>query len=343
MTSIRLGCATFLVAVGQAAFGQPQGDSADEGFIAAEPIVQAGRETRPSSAETPPKRRLTPIPVQPQQPKIVRPRIVAPLKKVAVPVRQAPERKARRIKYMPAAEVAEAINELLRQEPGQRDGAAIVADPVTNTLLISAAPAVMPQIESLVDAMDRKPASIQVVAAIVQVAREGGDEGAQRPATHTVWKEGIASALKELQARGQVRVLASPAINAVNDQAAFVQIGQRESRITGARVSSQGRSNMVELENVGLILGVTARANDDRWITMEVDLEDSRLGAEGEGAVIAATPDGEEIRSQDVDVTVLQTTVSILSGHAVLIGGASVRRDDRHTEFWMVLEGRIID
>ena len=54
-------------------------------------------------------------------------------------------------------------------------------------------------------------------------------------------------------------------------------------RITGASVSSSGRVNNVEMENVGLILAVTARINDDGLVTMEVDLEKSQLGDADEG------------------------------------------------------------
>ncbi len=348
MTGIGLGYAMLLLVVGQANQQQLQRDDEGEQFIAAEPVLHIISDDAPaeakSKAKTKPK--FTAKPLFQQQPKIVAPRLIAASKKTVVPEGKMPDRKVIRIKHAPVVDVADAINELLRAERKANeadDHAVVVADPVSNTLLISATPNLVDQIELLVTALDRKPPLIRVDAALVQVTREATAEKAQVGSASHTWKEGISAALEELGQRGHVRVLARPTVLAVDNQAAFVQVGRREPRLTGMRESSQGRLNSMELENVGLILGVTARANDEDWITMEIDLEDSRLGAQEQGAVIATTSDGEVIRSPGVDVATMQTTICVRSGHAVTAGCVVEQRDDRYGEFWMIVEARLVE
>jgi type II secretory pathway component GspD/PulD (secretin) len=265
--------------------------------------------------------------------------------KVVQQRKEMPNRKAIRIKYAPASDVANTIEELLQQERSANAGygqEVVLADMLSNTLLISAPPDRMEKIESLVTTLDRKPALIQVDAVLVQVTGRA-DEKAQKGLPTGSWEDGIDAALKELRGRGEVEVLARPTLMAVDNQAAFVQVGRRVPRLTGVRQSPQGQSNQLELENVGLILGVTARANDDERITMEVDLEESRIGAEERGTLLATTSDGQQVRSPGVDVTTAQTTVCVQSGQAVISGGVIEQRDGHYSECWMVVSARFVD
>ena len=314
MTGIELSCVLLALVVGQAAQQPSQVDDPDEQFIAAEPVLR----------------------VRPDGPQAAPPAVA----------KQVPNRKAIRIRYAPAADVAAIVERLLQQESGS-DGAerhaVIVADPISNSVLISAAPVVTDQIESIVTTLDRKPALIQVDAALVQVTGQPTAEEATSDSASRTWNEGIEAAIRELRQRGEIRVLARPALMVVDNQAAFIQVGRRQPRLTGVRESPQGRSNQMELENVGLILGVTARSNDDDRITMEIDLEDSRLGPEEQGAVIATTPDGQQVRSPGIDVTTAQTTIRVRDGEAVVAGSIMEHRDDRYGEVWMIVAARFVE
>jgi type II secretory pathway component GspD/PulD (secretin) len=346
MTGIGLGCITLALLAGQAEQQPPEADGHRQQFIAAEPVLRA----RPDSPKGAPRAEArAELQVQPRlqaKPKVVRPRLMAAPAPVAVARKQLPDRKAIRIKYAPAGDVAAAIEQLLQQESGPHTGdgqAAVVADPTSNTLLVSALPARMEQIESLVTTLDRKPAMIRVDAALVQVTGKGAADRGQLDLLSRTWKDGVDAALQELRRRGEIRVLARPTLMVVDNQAAFVQVGRREPRLTGVRESPQGRTNQMELENVGMILGVTARANDDDRITMEIDLEDSRLGAKEQGALVATMSDGEQVRSPGVDVTTAQTTVCVVNGQAVIAGSSLEQRDDRRSEFWMIVAARFVE
>jgi type II secretory pathway component GspD/PulD (secretin) len=86
------------------------------------------------------------------------------------------------------------------------------------------------------------------------------------------------------------------------------------------------QTNSVELENVGLILGVTPRISPDGTVVMEIDAEKSALGPEQEGIPITVSLDGTIIRSPRIDTTTAQATVSAASGETIILGGLITNR-----------------
>jgi type II secretory pathway component GspD/PulD (secretin) len=110
-------------------------------------------------------------------------------------------------------------------------------------------------------------------------------------------------------------------LTTLDSQPAHIQVGRREPRITGVNMSQVGRSNTITLENVGTILKFTPRVGADRVVTLELNVEDSRLGPAEEGAVVVAPTQGEVIRSPVIDTLSVQTTLRIPDGQTVVLGG----------------------
>ena len=133
--------------------------------------------------------------------------------------------------------------------------------------------------------------------------------------------------LRALRESRRVDVLSRPQIRTLDNQPAFIQVGQRVPRIVGSTVNQNGQSNSVSLENVGLILGVTPRVSPDGTVVMEIDAEKSALGAEQEGIPIAVSTDGTVIRSPRVDTTTAQATVSAADGETIVLGGLITEND----------------
>jgi hypothetical protein len=107
----------------------------------------------------------------------------------------------------------------------------------------------------------------------------------------------------------------------LDNQPAFIQVGERVPRITGTSINQVGQVNSVALENVGLILGVTPRISPEGMVVMEIDAEKSDVGPEIEGIPVSVSSQGEVIRSPRVNITTAQTTVSAASGQTIVIGG----------------------
>ncbi|QDV64973.1 secretin N-terminal domain-containing protein [Crateriforma conspicua] len=127
--------------------------------------------------------------------------------------------------------------------------------------------------------------------------------------------------LRALAETRQVRVLSRPQIRTLDNQPAFIQVGQRVPRIIGSTVNQNGQSNSITLENVGLILGVTPRVSPDDMVVMEIDAERSKLGEEADGVPVAVGAEGTVIRSPPIDTITAQATVSAANGETIILGG----------------------
>ena len=122
-----------------------------------------------------------------------------------------------------------------------------------------------------------------------------------------------------------MEILSRPQITTLDNQPAFIQVGQRVPRVTGSNVNQIGISNTVELENVGLILGVTPRVSPEGMVVMEVDAEKSEVAPVADGIPISVAADGTPILSPRVDITTAQTTVSAADGETIILGGLITR------------------
>jgi type II secretion system protein D len=125
-------------------------------------------------------------------------------------------------------------------------------------------------------------------------------------------------ALKECR---RLEVLSRPQVMTMDNQSAFVQVGQRVPRIQGVTLGQFGQTNNVVDVNVGIILGVTPRISPDGIVVMEIDAERSALGPEAEGVPISTSVTGEVVRQPLINTTTAQTTVSAADGQTVVLGG----------------------
>ncbi len=244
---------------------------------------------------------------------------------------KAPQRKTTviRLKYSPAINVADTISQYLKSERELRQEYAprqsgpdvfVVADAVTNSLIISAAPRDFEEVKELLELLDARPPMLSLQILIAEIAYEGE---APKEADELVLKasgDGVDATIRELKKRGTLRVLARPQIATLDNQPAFIKISQRKPRITGSSSSSRGRVNSVTLEDVGLTLGVTPRISADGQVTMEIDIEQSRLAPEKEGVAVSVS-EGEVVRSPEVEIVNVQTTVRVHDGRSLVLGG----------------------
>ncbi|MBM4005619.1 MAG: hypothetical protein FJ295_20410 [Planctomycetes bacterium] len=127
--------------------------------------------------------------------------------------------------------------------------------------------------------------------------------------------------MRALRENRRLEVLSRPQVLTLDNQPAFIQVGQRVPRIVGSIVNQAGQQNNVALENVGLILGVTPRISPDGNVVMEIDAEKSELGTETEGIPVSVSTNGTVIRSPRINTTTAQATVSAASGETIILGG----------------------
>ena len=143
--------------------------------------------------------------------------------------------------------------------------------------------------------------------------------------------QNISALLRALEESRRLEVLSRPQVLTLDNQSAFIQVGQRVPRITGSTITQIGQQNTITLENVGLILGVTPRISPEGNVTMEIDAEKSEVGPESEGIPVSATSDGTVVRSPRINVASAQATVSAADGETIVLGGLiSTKRKEHH-------------
>jgi general secretion pathway protein D len=133
--------------------------------------------------------------------------------------------------------------------------------------------------------------------------------------------ENVSFLLRALQDSRRLEILSRPQVLTLDNQQAFIQVGQRVPRIVSSIINQNGAQNNVALENIGLIIGVTPRISPDGNVVMEIDAEKSKLGPESEGIPVSISANGDVIRSPRVDTITAQATVSAADGETIILGG----------------------
>jgi len=144
--------------------------------------------------------------------------------------------------------------------------------------------------------------------------------------------EAVSVLIRALQQKRRLDVLSRPQVMALDNQAAFIQVGQQVPTITGTSVTQNTQVNSVSFTNTGLILLVRPRISPDGQVVMEINAEKSDVGPEAEGIPISVSASGQIIRSPRINTTRAQTTVSAADGQTIILGGLitkSVSRTNR--------------
>ncbi|MBM4017165.1 MAG: hypothetical protein FJ288_02375 [Planctomycetes bacterium] len=269
-----------------------------------------------------------------------------------------------RLRNAQAADIQTAVSNFLNQERtlltqalGTGMGAtqfildrevAIVAEPTTNTLLLSASPRYFDVIAQLIAELDQPPPQVLVQVLLAEVTiGDSTDFGmdwsfTERTGANTtsrfrtdfgvsanltpgfsvsVTGGDISYYLRALQAQNRMEVLSRPQILASDNQMATINIGQRVPFITNSRVTETGTTiNTVQYEQIGIILNVIPRINPDGFVKLTVAPEISSLS----DADVQISPG---VRAVIINSRSAETTVTVQDGHTIIIGGLITTND----------------
>ena len=126
--------------------------------------------------------------------------------------------------------------------------------------------------------------------------------------------------LRALRQKNRLQILSRPQVTAMDNQQAFILVGQRVPRVDKANMTNYGITSSVTDANVGLILLVTPRVGKDGKIIMEIGAEKSSLAGDEDAIPIFSSGD-EVIKSPSINTIQAMTAVSAMDGETVMIGG----------------------
>ncbi len=149
--------------------------------------------------------------------------------------------------------------------------------------------------------------------------------------------ENVSFLLRALSENNRVEVLQRPQIMTLDNQPAFVEVGQLVPRITGVNVTVTGTVNTITLDDVGLIVKVTPRVCPDGLVVMLIDAVKSSLEPTSTGVPITQTSTGQIVTSPIIDNTEAYTTVSAMNGQTIVLGGLISRsKNEEHRKVPML-------
>lgn len=135
--------------------------------------------------------------------------------------------------------------------------------------------------------------------------------------------EAIGVLLRALQTANRAQILNRPMITTLDNQPATTQIGQLVPRIESVSQATGINPGQIITNdaNVGLILEVQPRVNQDGLILMNIFVDNSSIGDPDTGIPVGFGVNGEVIRSPIINTTNARTVISAYSGQTVVFGG----------------------
>jgi general secretion pathway protein D len=286
---------------------------------------------------------------------------------------EANERKTEvvRLKNSQATEVATAVRTFLDQErqrvttvlgAGAEDTAqrmlerevAVVGEPISNTLLISANPRYFKEIKAMIDELDAPQPQVMIQVVLAEVTLDGAYDlgvewsytGRKGGSDYSIGTDfGVANQLQQLggfssavsggdfhfllralKNEGRLEVLSRPQIVTADNKPATINVGQRIPLITDSRIDPQNNTiNSFRYEDVGVNMTVTPKISPDGFVKIELTTTNSSRSSSNieinKSAIIPI-----------IDQRRASTTVTVQSGQTIIIGGLIDTSDDRRVK-----------
>lgn len=149
--------------------------------------------------------------------------------------------------------------------------------------------------------------------------------------------ESVSVLLRALEERQKVNVLGRPQVTALDNERATIQVGQKVPYVTGSQTTTTGMVNSTDYMDVGLILDITPRINNDGLVIMQLYAEKSSVGSDADGITIAIGQNGTPIKSPRITLSKVQTTISAMDGQTIVLGGLITNEDTQITRAVPVL------
>ncbi len=234
---------------------------------------------------------------------------------------------------------------------------AIVAEPVSNTLLLSANPRYFDQVRQLIDQLDQPQPQVLIQVLLAEVTLDSTRNlGIEWNLSGSIENNTISSGtalgvardlatfggfsalvtgndykflLRALEDSGRLEVLSRPQILTADNKPASITVGQQVPLVTDSRVGSGPYNNDVittyQYRNVGVSLTVTPRIGSDGAVKMEVSTTNSALSSSG---IEVGSSGGTAIKAPIINERRAMTSISVQSGQTIIIGGLISTSDD---------------
>lgn len=234
-----------------------------------------------------------------------------------------------RLENVPAVDAARAVEEFLDSERAASQTGAevvnlskavIIAEPISNSLVLSGTPEVVDSLTELIAKLDTAPDTVMVelhVAELLSPSRDSGTDDAASddsaaPKAPSMQEDGAAWLAWAIE-HGRLNTLSRPQIMTRDNQPAYIMIGSEVPLQPESAGPDKGKQ--IERAFAGLNIELIPRISPDGRVVMELDVNvASVVNRNGAGSPIIAR-------------TALQTTVSAEDGQTIVLAGLKSTED----------------
>ncbi len=228
-------------------------------------------------------------------------------------------------------------------------GIRIIADVVTNSLVIQATPQEYAEIERALRELDILPRQVLIDAQIYEVVLDdslalgvsatlqnrgtlAGIQGVSEPQTRASLTAGnlavdtfafvgrtreLVAFLTASENRSRVRTLSAPSVLVSDNMPARFEVGAEvpiptTSSITPVQAEGTNLfAQEIQFRTTGVILAVTPQINESGWVTLEISQEVSQAGVNNTSDIVAPV----------IGIASVESTVVIQDGQTIALGG----------------------
>lgn len=305
------------------------------GILAAGMIFVAGRTTAQDPTGGPRTRPAPPRVPESSLPEIPPERLAALTERVVYAVRSGP-----------ATQLA---NALQRHFSGNAEIRA-VAEPVSNTLLISMRPGQQQEVLAVLTELDRAPGMVTIEAMIIERTDNSPAEGEKNTNPNPINPDEFTGPLAQVKDKLAALPKADRAVHlrslrltTLNNQLAQVQFGDDAGSGSGRNFNVQGGFSSAPTRRPagGFIFSATPRISKGDMVTLEAAVHDrsqafQTVADRNTAADGRSTIGGEPLHSSAL------TTVSIPSGHAVVVGGMSSVAGSQRSQYLVIVAASVL-
>jgi len=228
--------------------------------------------------------------------------------------------------------IAHAVNELTGK-------VFVVAEPDTNSLMITTATKYRKQVEMIIDDLDRPVPQVLIKVLVAEVTHDSsidlgvdfsildkrpsgngitGGQTFNNPGTGlivSVLETKLDATLHALQQRNKLDVLSRPYILASDNQLADIFVGSNVPFVTNSQITEAGQViNTVQNRDIGLDLNVTPHINPDGLVILDILEEIQQLTAQ-------QVPISNTTFSPVIAKRSAESRIGVMNDHTIVIGG----------------------
>ena len=230
---------------------------------------------------------------------------------------------------------------------GSSDDSAAYSSPMiqpevnSNSLIITAPPALLHTLKTIITQLDVRPSQVLVEAAIVELSAEDlqrlgvqfgsapsqvsskGDSGSFQNFVGIIQNGSWKWVISALQNDTDANILSTPSVMALNNHQAMISVGKQQGVTSGSYVtngsgSSDNPFQTTQRTNFDLSLNVTPQVTD-QLIQLAIDQQDNRIIPDGADADKSKTSEADA--NPTTNHTEIKTSVLVNNGDILVLGG----------------------